>query len=76
MRRKLTRWITFPLYAVCLFLMGFTPAAAENTVQTRRTVRVGISDANPLDTEDNKTVTFEKEYLEAVAEYAGWECNM
>lgn len=75
MRRKLTRWITFPLYAVCLFLMGFTPAAAENTVQTRRTVRVGISDANPLDTEDNKTVTFEKEYLEAVAEYAGWECE-
>jgi len=54
--------------------MPAIPAAAENTEPVRRTVRVGISDSDTpsLSGGDNKTVTFEKEYLQAVAEYADW----
>ena len=41
----------------------------------RRTVRVGVSDADtPAAGGDNRTVAFQKDYAQALAEYANWDC--
>ncbi len=75
MRRQiLKRWMSC-LFAV-VFMMMFTvqPAAAAPT-GVRRVVRVGIPDAGVSDAsgDDSATTAFEKEYLQALAEYAGWD---
>jgi ABC-type amino acid transport substrate-binding protein len=58
--------------AACL-LSGFTmPVKAEST---RRTIRVGLRSGETANdtTEDSPTVAFDKQYLQAVAEYANWD---
>jgi signal transduction histidine kinase len=56
--------------ALLLCLLLALPASAASA---RRTVRVGMPDDNSETGEESRTAAFEKEYLQAVAEYAGWD---
>jgi len=63
---------------VCALLVSFTATVAAATsarASTRRIVRVGITNTDTLTGSgtDNREVAFEKDYLQAVAEYAGWD---
>ena len=76
MRRSyLKRLIALSLAVFCLVPSAArnvrTAEAAESSA-ARRTVRVGISDNNVSDGTDgdNTSVIFQKEYFQAVAEYA------
>jgi len=59
--------------ALCILL---TCPAAAGPSAGRRTVRVGLFDVDTQGTANgqNRTVAFEKDYLQAVAEYANWDC--
>ncbi len=79
MRRSyLKRLIALSLAVFCLVPSAArnvrTAEAAESSA-ARRTVRVGISDNNVSDGTDgdNTSVIFQKEYFQAVAEYANWD---
>ena len=63
---------------VCALLVSFTATVAAATsarASTRRIVRVGITNMDTLTDSgtDNREVAFQKDYLQAVAEYAGWD---
>jgi len=76
MRRQiLQRLLTGFLAAVCLFASAVRPAEAATESPARRTVRVGLPDTDmaAMSGGRNTTVTFQKEYLQAVAEYANWD---
>ena len=59
--------------AICALLL--LPASASAADRARRTVRVGLPDTDtiPTDGGENRAVAFDKDYLQAVAEYAGWD---
>jgi signal transduction histidine kinase/ActR/RegA family two-component response regulator len=61
--------------AVCLFTLTALPAEAAGKAAARRAVRVGLPDTDMAALSDggDATVTFQKEYLQAVAEYANWD---
>jgi signal transduction histidine kinase/CheY-like chemotaxis protein len=63
--------------ALCLLLLCALLAApaAALTGHARRTVRAGVSDADTPGTNggENRTVAFQKDYLQALAEYANWD---
>ena len=69
------------LAALCLLgclagpALAVDPTAAAAQSSVRRTVRVGLPDTESQNENggENRTVTFQKEYLQAVAEYAGWD---
>jgi len=66
--------LIFVAFFLALTVLPARSVSAGDIAPVRRTVRVGISDSDTSSPSggDNKTVTFEKEYLQAVAEYAGW----
>lgn len=66
------------LAVVCLLCSLAGPALAAQDaprIDGRRTVRAGLPDTDsPAESSvENRTVTFQKEYLQAMAEYAGWD---
>jgi len=71
----LRRLLTAMLAAVCLAVPAAERLQAQAGATARRTVRVGISDADTqaADGSDNTTVIFEKNYFQAIAEYANWD---
>jgi signal transduction histidine kinase/AmiR/NasT family two-component response regulator len=76
MRRQAINRLAAGLLAAAAFLALFAlPSAAAETAPARRTVRVGLPDTDMAAISDggNTTVTFQKEYLQAVAEYANWD---
>ena len=48
---------------------------AENTASARRTVRIGLRTGEVINdaVQGNSTIQFDKQYLQAVAEYANWD---
>lgn len=67
----------FSVFPAAASAAGSTSAAAKTASDGRRTVRIGISDSDTLTATgaDNRTVAFMKDYLQAVAGYAGWDCE-
>ena len=63
------------LAAVCSFALTAASAGAAGGASARRTVRVGLPDSELVSASggENRTVIFQKEYLQAVAEYANWD---
>jgi signal transduction histidine kinase/CheY-like chemotaxis protein len=64
--------------AFLIFVMTGSPAFAAGSAASsdgRRTIRVGLPDTDIVVAEngENKIVAFEKDYLQAVAEYADWD---
>jgi len=58
---------------LCLILCSLPAAAAGGE---RRTVRVALTDTDPdPDGSENRTGTFIRDYMYAVAEYADWNCD-
>lgn len=70
--KKQCERLFFSLLLVIGCLIMTTPISAQ--AAERRTVRVGIFDADIGNEKsgENQSVSFQKEYLEAVAEYANW----
>jgi signal transduction histidine kinase len=70
------RFVAFLLIVLFLLSISALPAAAASQTDSaaQRTVRVGIPDTDTIDPSggDNETVAYQKEYLQAVAEYANW----
>ena len=63
------------LAMICMVMLSSVFAAAAGKPSGRRTIRAGVSDADTLGTNgaENRTVSFQKDYLQAVAEYASWD---
>jgi signal transduction histidine kinase/CheY-like chemotaxis protein len=76
-RRNLSRLTAVLSVTVFLLVLAVLPvnAAGENT--ERRTVRVGLpdTDLSTVYRGANPTVAFQKQYMQAVAEYANWDCE-
>jgi ABC-type amino acid transport substrate-binding protein len=75
MRRILAAWLAVFLWA-SLWAIPALAASGEKAAPARRTVRVGLPDTDTAGATggENRTVAFEKDYMQAVAEYANWEC--
>ena len=60
---------------LCLLLFLVNSAFAASEVPGRRAVRVGLPDADITEQMgvDNLSVTFTKEYMQAIAQYAAWD---
>ena len=78
----LRRGVLAVVAAVCMMVAcllcpcpAYSESSSASAAQTRRSVRVGISDFDSptTNTGENATVSFERDYLQAVAEYAGWD---
>ena len=66
----------FSLFAIVCFVLVFSLSSlAASAGSARRTVRVGLADTDIATTtgDDNKNVSYDKEYLQAIAEYANWD---
>jgi signal transduction histidine kinase/AmiR/NasT family two-component response regulator len=74
-RQGMHRLLSGLLAAVCFFALAALPAEADGTAPARRVVRVGLPDTDmaALSEGGNATMIFQKEYLQAVAEYANWD---
>jgi signal transduction histidine kinase/CheY-like chemotaxis protein len=67
----------FSVFPAAASAAGSTSAAVKTASDGRRTVRIGISDGDTQTATgtENRTVAFMKDYLQAVAGYAGWDCD-
>ena len=66
----------FSLFAIVCFVLVFSLSSlAASAGSARRIVRVGLPDTDiaTVNGEDNKNVSYDKEYLQAIAEYANWD---
>ena len=74
-RQVINRLATGLLAAVCLFVLAPPSADAAEPGSARRTVRVGLLDTDMIALSDggNATIAFQKEYLQAIADYANWD---
>jgi len=66
----------FSLFAIiCFVLVVSLSSLVESAGSARRIVRVGLPDTDiaTVNGEDNKNVSYDKEYLQAIAEYANWD---
>ena len=72
---KIRKQILLFLLAMGLCLTAVQPVSAAKSNTQRQTVRVGITRAEGADIteEESPMETYEKEYLQAVAEYADWD---
>ena len=63
------------LILVSVILTVAASSFAATTGSSRRTVRVGLPDTDIATAtgDDNKNVSYDKEYLQAIAEYANWD---
>jgi len=63
------------LCALLLFPVPSASAAPSSAAPARRTVRVGLPDTDTpgASGSENRSVAFEKDYLQAIAEYADWD---
>ena len=73
LRPKAHSWIITFLTVLCLTLAA--SALAAGSTPGRTTVRVGLPDTDIITAsgEDNPNVLYDKEYLQALAEYAHWD---
>jgi len=66
---------------LCALLAFSLPSAAVQALETApqqlRTVRVGLFDNGDESAtkRDNQIIPFQREYMQAIAEYAGWNCE-
>lgn len=79
MKKKLRRIIagtTALLLCLLLLFPALPSASALAGLPEHRTVRVGLPDSDAADSSgsESRIVAFEKDYLQAVAEYADWDC--
>jgi ABC-type amino acid transport substrate-binding protein len=67
----------FSAFPAAASAVGSTSDAVKTASDGRRTVRIGISDSDTQAASgtENRTVVFMKDYLQAVAGYAGWDCD-
>lgn len=74
MEKKSIRTMMFLLMFILCFFSCMPVLAAEQNSAARKTVKVGLFDTDTVseDGAENATVLYEKGYLQAVAEYAGW----
>jgi signal transduction histidine kinase/ActR/RegA family two-component response regulator len=74
--RRTTAGITALFFCLLLFFPAFSPAAALSGTTGRRTVRVGLPDSDIVETSrhESRMAAFEKDYMQAVSEYANWDC--
>ena len=63
--------------AFLLLVLAALPVSAAGDGTARRTVRVGLpdTDLSAVYRGANPTVAFQKQYMQAVAEYANWDCE-
>ena len=75
MRRTGFRYWIVLIIAMAFMLALPLTAKASGKETGRRTVRVGLPDTETFSPSggDNKNVTYDKEYLQALAEYADWD---
>jgi signal transduction histidine kinase/CheY-like chemotaxis protein len=74
-RQVLNRLLICLFVVLCLFVQTAFPSEGAEISQVRKTVRVGLPDTDMAELSEggDTTVTFQKEYLQAVAEYANWD---
>jgi signal transduction histidine kinase/CheY-like chemotaxis protein len=72
----------FPLLylLICSLFVTFIctiPVFSAESPSKRRTVRIGLQDTDTVTPEggDNRIISFIKDYAQAVADYAGWNCT-
>lgn len=65
------------IYSLLLIITFCTTRlAAETDIPNRRTVKVGLQDYDTINSsrDDNRLVSFIKDYSQAISDYAGWNC--
>jgi len=83
MFNKQKKILAFLLTAMFIFLFPFSVRAAGSAgketaslnIPERKTIRVGLPDTDTASASarENRIVSFTKDYMQAVAEYAGWD---